>query len=401
MRNETGFAKALSFALSSFVGVAGLTMDGARAGEPAPTARACPNGQVAAAGTCVAIEDAKAKIGAIVRETMAKRDLKAVLAGVAFGDKPLLIGAWGESMTGVPATPDMHFRNGSVAIAYIGTVLLQLHDKGVLSLHDKLSTWFPDYPKADQITLKMLISGTSGYADYVAEDAIVPLLYADPFRAWQPDELIALALKKPMPCDPGTCWSYAHTNFVILGKVLEKASGRPLQDLIRDGILEPLSLKDTRSEMTAIIQEPVLHAFDGERGRYEDSTYWDPSWTLAEGAIMTSNISDILKSAAAIGEGTLVSPQSHAAQIAPETAKFKPWSATAYYGLGVFVADGWIIQNPSFAGYAATMVYLPAKKLAIAVSVTLKEKASMSGNLSTDLVKEIAAYLAPEAPFSR
>ena len=270
-----------------------------------------------------AIEDAKAKIGAIVREAMAKRDLKAVLAGVAFGDKPLLIEAWGESMTGVPATPDMHFRNGSVAIAYIGTVLLQLHDKGVLSLDDKLSKWFPDYPKADQITLKMLINGTSGYADYVAEDAIVPLLYADPFRAWQPDELIALALKKPMPCDPGTCWSYAHTNFVILGKVLEKASGRPLQDLIRAGILEPLSLKDTRSEMTAIIQEPVLHAFDGERGRYEDSTYWDPSWTLAEGAIMTSNIADILKSAAAIGEGTLVSPQSHAAQIAPETAKIQ------------------------------------------------------------------------------
>jgi CubicO group peptidase (beta-lactamase class C family) len=398
MRNETSFAKALSFALTGFLGVAGLVMNGARAGEPS---QVCPNGEVAAAGTCVSIEEAKAKIDAIVREAMAKRDLKAVLAGVAFGDKPLLIDAWGESMTGVPATPDMHFRNGSVAIAYIGTVLLQLHDKGVLSLEDKLSQWFPDYPKADQITLKMLINGTSGYADYVAEDAIVPLLYPDPFRAWQPDELIALALKKPMPCDPGACWSYAHTNFVILGKVLGKASGRPLQDLIREGILEPLSLNDTRSEMTAIIQEPVLHAFDGERGRYEDSTYWDPSWTLAEGAIMTSNIADILKSAAAIGEGTLVSPQSHAAQIAPETAKFRPWSATTYYGLGVFVADGWIIQNPSFAGYAATMVYLPAKKLAIAVSVTLKEKASMSGNLSTDLVKEIAAYLAPEASFIR
>jgi hypothetical protein len=153
--------------------------------------------------------------------------------------------------------------------------------------------------------------------------------------------------------------------------------------------------------MTAIIQEPVLHAFDRERGRYEDSTYWDPSWTLAEGAIMTSNIADILKSAAAIGEGTLVSPQSHAAQLAPETAKFKPWTPTTYYGLGVFVADGWIIQNPSFAGYAATMAYLPAHKLAVAVSVTLKEGASIEGNFSTDLFKEIAAYLAPDARFSR
>jgi hypothetical protein len=92
-------------------------------------ARACLDGQAAAAGTCVAVEEAKAKIDAIVREAMVKRDLKAVLAGVAVGDQPLLIEAWGESMTGVPATPDMHFRNGSVAIAYIGTLLLQLQDK--------------------------------------------------------------------------------------------------------------------------------------------------------------------------------------------------------------------------------------------------------------------------------
>ena len=132
-----------------------------------------------------------------------------------------------------------------------------------------------------------------------------------------------------MPCDPGTCWSYAHTNFVILGKVLEKATGRPLADLIREGILEPLSLADTRSEATAIIQEPVLHAFDAERGKYEESTYWDPSWTLARGAIMTSNIADILKSASAIGNGALLSPESHALQLAPLTAKFKPWSETS------------------------------------------------------------------------
>jgi CubicO group peptidase (beta-lactamase class C family) len=396
----TGYAQAIGFALAGCLGLASFAMDAARAGEPAAGVSACTSGQVAAAGSCVAVEDAKARIDAIVREGMAKHDLKAVLAGVAFDGSPLLIEAWGETMTGVPATPGMHFRNGAVAIAYMGTVLLQLHDKGVVDLDDKLSKWFPDYPKADQVTLKMLINGTSGYADYVAEDALVPLLYADPFRHWTPDELIALAFNKPMPCDPGTCWSYAHT-IVVLGKVLEKATGRPLQDLIREGILEPLSLNDTRSELTAIIQEPVLHAFDGERGRYEESTYWNPSWTLAHGAIMTSNIPDILKSAAAIGEGTLVSPESHAAQLSPETAKFKQWNETTYYALGVFVTDGWIVQNPSFAGYAATMVYLPARKLAIAVSVTLNEKASMSSNLSTEVLKEIAAYLAPEAPFKR
>jgi D-alanyl-D-alanine carboxypeptidase len=396
MRRLTGCVRgALGWAVAALLG---WTMHSALAAEPGTNSPGCPSGQIAAAAKCVTIEEAAARVEPLVREAMVKHDLKAVLAGVAIDGQPLFVKAWGESMTGVPATPGMHFRNGSIAIAYIGIVLLQLRDKGVLSLDDKLSKWFPEYPKADRITLTMLINGTSGYADYVRDDALIPLLYADPFRQWRPDELIALGLNQPMLCDPGTCWSYAHTNFVILGKVLEKAAGRPLDDLIRDGILDRLSLNDTRSETTAVIQEPVLHSFDAERGKYEESTYWNPSWTLARGAIMTSNIADILKSAAAIGTGALLSPESHALQLAPLTAKFKPWSETTYYGLGVFVINGWIAQNPSFAGYAATMAYLPANKLAIAVSVTFGDKASAGGNLSTDVLKEIAAYLAPKAP---
>ena len=65
--------------------------------------------------------------------------------------------------------------------------------------------------------------------------------------------------------------------------------------------------------------------------------------------------------------------------------------------MGVFVIDGWMVQNPSFAGYAATMAYLPARQLAIATSVTVGDQAA-DGNLSTELLRQIAAYLAPEAP---
>lgn len=357
---------------------------------------ACSGGTIRAGDECVAKERVESKIDEVVRKIMAEKDLKAVIAGVAIDGEPVLTKAWGESMTGVPATPDMHFRNGAVAIAYLGVVTLQLQEKGVLRLDDKLSKWLPDYPKADRITLAMLLNGTSGYADYV-NLKVLPL-YQNPFRNWQPDELIALGLNQPMVCEPGTCFAYAHTNFVILGKVLEKATGRGVDELIRDGILVPLSLHDTRSEQTAIIQEPVLHGFDGERGIYEDSTYWDPSWTLARGAVMTSNVADILKSADAIGTGALLSPDSFKLQLAPATAKLKPWSEQRFYGLGIFVIDGWLVQNPSFAGYAATMAYLPARKLAIVVSATMGARAPDEGNLSTVVLKEIAAYLAPSHP---
>jgi len=113
---------------------------------------------------------------------------------------------------------------------------------------------------------------------------------------------------------------------------------------------------------------------------------------------MTSTVGDILTSAAAIGEGSLVSPASHALQLAPLTAKFPPWNEKMWYGFGVFVINGWIVQNPSFAGYAATMAYLPERKLGVVVSTTMQPGASQAGNLSTYLLKEIAFALAPEAP---
>lgn len=342
--------------------------------------------------------DARAQVEAIVDAAPGKLPLRAVLAGVAVGDEAPWLLARGETMTGVPATPDMRFRNGAVAIAYLGTVLLQQAERGVVALDDPVSTWLPNLPQADKVTLDMLIHGTSGYADYVPDAAFLQALHDDPFRAWSPEELLAIGLGQPMHCDPGACWSYAHTNFVILGEALSRASEKPLAALIREGVVEPLGLTGTRSDQTAAIPEPVLHAFDSERGRYEESTFWDPSWTLAEGAVMTSTIEDVLKSAAAIGEGTLVSEASHEIQLARDTARFAPWNDRIYYAFGHFVINGWIVQNPSFSGYAATMAYLPARKLAIAVATTVTAAGDPDTNYSTEVLKEIAAALAPEAP---
>lgn len=353
----------------------------------------CPTGSVPVAGVCKPAGEVADGVRDIVRRAMTDNDLKAVIVSVKIGDVPILTEAWGESMSGVPATTAMHFRNGAVAIAYLGTVLLQLQEKGVLSLDDTLAKWFPDYPKASEITLRMLISSTSGYADYVNLD-ILPL-YADVFRQWTPEELIKLGLGQPMKCDPGACFAYAHTNFVILGEVLSRASGKPVEELIREGILGPLDLKNTRSESTPVIQEPVLHAFDGERGVYEESTYWNPSWTLARGAIMTTDIGDLLTSAVAIGTGSLLSPESAALQVAAANPLPPGLTGNFYFGLGVIVAKSWVLQTPSFAGYSAAMAYLPPEKVAIAVTATSGPKTPDSPRPTDLLFADFAAYLTP------
>lgn len=352
----------------------------------------CAIGQVVLEATCTDSAKAAERVRRMVRKTMTELDLRSAIVSVSVDDTPLLTEAWGESAPGQAATVDMHWRSGSIAIAYLTTALLQLQDQRVLSIDDKLSKWLPDFPHAADITLAMLADSTSGYADYV--DLNVLPLYKDVHRQWRQDELIKAALAQPMKCKPGTCFSYAHTNFVILGRVMAMASGRPVAELIRTGVLEPLGMRETRSDSTPFIPPPVLHAFSSDRGRYEDSTDWNPSWTIAEGAIMTSTVPDVMHSAAAIATGRLVSPEAFAQFLEPRTASFPQMSTERYYGLGILVSNGWVMQNPSFFGYSGLMAYLPSKKIAIAVTTTLGP-ASPEGNTSEQLFRRIAQDLAP------
>jgi D-alanyl-D-alanine carboxypeptidase len=350
------------------------------------------------------------KVTAAAKRAMEKYHLKAVLAKVTRGTGEVAILAMGESMTGVPATPEMHFRNGAVAISYLGTVLLQLVDEGKVGLDDTIDEWLPDAPASEKVTLRMLINCTSGYPDFVAQKSFDDAVEKDPFRAWTTEDQLSYVAGKPLLYKPGTNWSYAHTNFVRLGEALSTITGKPLDELIRERIVEPLGMKGTQSHQTAVIPEPVLHAYTKERGTYEESTFWDPSWTLAKGSVMITDIHDLATSARAIATGKLVSEKSHKEQVGSSLVglggptKKCPKGVCAkqtsgfHYGLGTFIVGGWILQNPSFYGWGALQAYLPEKDLAIAASATLEKEAKVGLNGGQMVFDEIAAELAPDYP---
>src|ERR1700738_4231588 len=326
----------------------------------------------------------------IVRDTVAQAHLKAVIVRVTVDGKEVVTQAVGESMTGVPATTSMHFRNGAVAISYVSTLLLKLVDEKKVSLDDKLSKWLPEISHADRVTLGQLAQMTSGYVDYViGNTAMNSALYANPFRRWTVHEMLQYAVDQPLLYEPGTNWNYAHTNYVLLGLALEKATGQEMSKLLSDKILRPLGLTNTVNSLTPEIPSPVLHAFSSERRAvlkipsgtpfYEESTFWDPSWTITHGAIQTTNIYDMEATAVGIGSGKLLTSDSYKKLVSTalrgKTHK-QPGCTTcdemtnAYtYGLGIVISGNWLVQNPMFGGYGAIEAYLPSQKIAIAAAV--------------------------------
>ena len=360
----------------------------------------------------------------IVRDTMAEAHLKAVIVRVTIDGNEVLTRAVGDSMTNVPATTNMHFRNGAVAISYVSTLLLILVDEKKVSQDDKLSKWLPDVPHADRVTLGQLAQMTSGYVDYVIGNTeFEEALYKDPFRQWEPDQLLGFATRKPLLYEPGTNWNYAHTNYVLLGRALEKATGHDMPELLQDKVLRPLGLNSTANSFTPEIPVPVLHAYTSERRQalkipagtpfYEESTYWNPSWTITHGAIQTTNIFDMEASARGLGSGKLLTKGSHEiftnTELRGKTTAL-PGCTTCMaqndgytYGMGVVISGDWLLQNPLFAGEAGVMAYLPAEKISIAVVVTYQAEAfddqGNYGNEADTLFRRIAAELAPdEAP---
>ena len=341
------------------------------------------------------------EIDEILSRIKEKYGLAAVIVGMASGNGKIATHALGNSMTGLKATPNMHWRIGAVTHTMYATLLLRYVDQHIVSLKDKLHKWFPELPGSDRVTLRMLSNNTSSYDDYVYLPQFQDVYLKDPFREWTDDELVAIGISgaKTLAYSPGKDFNYSHTNFVILKQVLEKIGSEPIDQLLRKHILQPLRLRDTEYPLNSDIAYPALHAFDiGAHEVYQESTYWSPSWTSVP---MSSNVCDLVRWSRALGRGTLLSPASRKEMFAPVTVGLgdPPNVTDFYYAMGVIVANTWIVQTPSYAGFYGLMAYLPSKDISINVVSTLsREGAAKPSNYSRLIFVEIAKLLAPDVP---
>lgn len=365
------------------------------------SSQACSNAPAPACAPAVAQSATTEAISGTLERVKEADRLNAIIFAAERDGAPILRTALGESTPGVPATTDMHFRIGGVGWQYLTTVLLRMVERHPeqIALTDPVSQWYPSYPYADRATVRMLAASSAGFGDYITPVAFTREVEADPLRRWTADDLIARSVapyQEPQFVHPGEDWEYSHTDFVVLGSILEKVSGKDYADLLKDLILDPLGLRDTRLQFDADPQQPVLHTLAEET--FADSTYWNPSFV--SWAALTSNICDLGTWTRAFGTGALLEPRSRSEVTAPVNVGLDGNTPRVYFALGTLVYAPWIVQRAAYWGMYTTTAYDPTTGISLAATVSLSSDSPPRISPSDEIVFAISKLLAPDHPIS-
>jgi D-alanyl-D-alanine carboxypeptidase len=306
--------------------------------------------------------------------------------------------------SGTPMGVDDHWRIGSVTKTFTGTAVLQLVDRGLVALSDPISRYVEGVPSGDEITLDLLGRMHSGLFDYVEDDTMLKRLYdesptgPDAF-AFTPRDLIDIAFAHPLNFPPGAQYQYSNTNLVLLGMVIERVTGQPLEDYLAQNVFEPIGLTHTSYPANGLLPQPFPHGYTrAPDDVLLDATLWNPSWADAAGKIV-SNYADLKLWAAAVGKGTHLSPRSQVTRL--RTAEVIPGGAG--YGFAIMNANGWIGHNGDIPGYTTVVVYLPQRDATLVVMTNSDAPQDHAAGKLAALVTQIATpddvyRLGPEPP---
>ena len=158
------------------------------------------------------------------------------------------IGAAGvdDTATGTPMATDRRFRVASITKLYVDAVVLSLVDEGALSLDDRLGRWYPTFPNASDITVRMLMDHTAGVTtDWWLSPDLLQVALDNLGRTWKPSEVIDFMAKRPPVGPPGGPALYSNTGFILLGEIAAHVGGESIGALIEDRIIRPLGLQHT------------------------------------------------------------------------------------------------------------------------------------------------------------
>lgn len=336
-----------------------------------------------------------------LRELKLAAGFPGVNAAIAFPDRKVRMVSVGYSdVEAVKAlTPTDRMLAGSIGKTYVAAVTLQLVEAGQISLDDRIEKWlgkepwFARLPNARAITLRMLMNHTSGIPEHVLNKDFIKVLREEPDKVWRPEELLAFIFDRAPLFAAGQGWSYADTNYILVGMIFERVTGKTIYAEVAHRLLQPLQLHNTVPSDRRVIPRLITgyvaaNSPFGIAGRtiVDGKFIVNPQMEWTGGGFATT-AEDLACWAQALYEGKIFAPATLSKMLVAVPARTGRGDK---YGLGVQVRESqWGISYGHggwFPGYLSEVEYFPQYKTAIAVQFNTDD--------SSKLKRSLRAYIA-------
>jgi D-alanyl-D-alanine carboxypeptidase len=283
-----------------------------------------------------------------------------------------------------PLKPSDRMLAGSIGKTFVSAVMLLLVQEGKVDLETKIESWFgrepwfDRLPNAHDITLRMLMNHSSGIPEHVLAKGFLKAIKDEPYRVWKPSELVGYVLDSKPLFPAGKGFSYADTNYILVGMIFERLTGKTVYGEVARRLLRPLKLDRTIPSNTPVLPEVIPgysmpnspFGFEGRNiigGRF----VFDPQMEWCGGGF-ASTAQDLARWARALYGGEVLKPQAMRQLLDGIDAKEGRGGGSGNkYGLAVQIRQSeWGVSYGHggwFPGYLSEMEYFPAYKVAVAV----------------------------------
>jgi CubicO group peptidase (beta-lactamase class C family) len=339
--------------------------------------------------------ETEAKVAAIATKVLADTGVPSASVGIVQGGKIVYTHAFGLANVTPPrpAQASMAYPIGSISKQFTATAALILQQEGKLSIDDPVSKYFPELTRAHDVTLRNLMTMTSGYEDFAPQDYIIP--------AWRkpisPLDNVHIWAEKPLDFEPGTDWQYSNTNYVLLGLIVQKVSGEPLYQFIRERVLTPLHLEGVFNTYTQSEKLEVTGYVSNAMAPVRVLPLEAPGWYFGDGDLAMPAATLLTWDLGIINQ-SLLTPASYKQFETPYILKD---GRDAHYGLGIFIrrqgnaATGRLMfeHGGEVGGYVSENAVYPDDHAAIVVLTN-----EVASGAASEIAREIAPLILPPVP---
>ena len=340
-------------------------------------------------------------IDTFVASEMARQKIPGLSVGIYSRGTILLAKGYGQADVelNVPVKPETLFQSGSVGKQFVSAAVMMLVEEGKISLDDSVTKYFPDAPATwKPILIKNLLSHTSGLSEYESGDRIGPKGAFYLRLDFTEDELVTKIQGLPIEWAPGDKWAYRNTNYVLLGIIIHKVTGKPYAEFLNERIFKPLGMTSTQLINESDIIPNRAAGYEIRDGQLKNQEWVSPTFDSTADGALYFNVLDLAKWDAAL----------YTTQLLKQSSLDRLWTAfplndgkpnSAGYGFAWFIGDQnhhkRIEHGGAWQGFTCVISRYPDDNLAVVVLTNLD-----AGHANPALIAHVIAgmVVAPLLP---